>query len=309
LWVAWLAARRANQTLPETLALAAHDGGSTSRLSAATIDVGYHRGEIVVTHGDTEVLAAPLAGPPDRIVFEGEAVVRGLAFAEGLVSLAQRDNSALRADDEPRPADRDWKCELPTGSTWCTLSEGRVELFAEDSQTDARAAYALGDVPVHEIHVQLEEPLPGTGLYLADERGDIRYRLSFVPGRKANQVCFAPTADNAPPTLPDGPLPLCSTRPCFRLLAADGLVKAWFSCDGIHWSPVLGPDQRLDGGVVTAGVYCLAGPGTRSIRLTRFAAVGTERQPDPSGELFGRVRRRSGESWPFLFARHVSARR
>jgi hypothetical protein len=157
---------------------------------------------------------------------------------------------------------------------------------------------------VREIFVQLEDPLFGTGIYLGDERGDIRYRLSFVPGPKANQVCFASTAADAPPTLPNGPLPLCPTRPWFKLLVADGLVKTWFSCDGIHWSPVLGPDQKVDSRIVRVGVFCLAGPGTRSIRVARFATLGAERQPGPPSELFGRMRLRSRESWPFLFARH-----
>ncbi|HWB10333.1 MAG TPA: hypothetical protein VG826_13970 [Pirellulales bacterium] len=288
LWVAWVAAQRANQTLPETLALAAHDGGTASRLKAATIDVGYRRGEIVVTHGETELLAAPLAGPPDRIVFEGDAVVRGLAFAEGVVSTADRATPSLIAAASP-PSERDWKCELPTGSTWSTLAAGRVELFAEDSRGEARAACSLGEV--QEVCVQLEDPLFGTGIYLSDERGEIRYRLSFMPGRKTNQVCFAASAGAAaPPELPDGPAPLCPARPWFRLVVTDGVVKAWFSCNGAHWSPVLGPAPVVEGRITTAGVYCLAGPGTRSIRVTRFAGLCAEpREPQAAGELFGRA--------------------
>jgi hypothetical protein len=295
LWVAWLAAQRANQILPETLALAAHDGGTTSRVKATTIDVGYHGGEIVVTHGETELLAAPLAGPPDRIVFEGEAVVRGLAFAEGLAPVAARDVSWPITDAAPRPTDRDWKCELPAGADWSTLAEGRVELFAENSQSEARAACSLGDVRERfEIYLQLEDPLAGTGVYLSDEHDEIRYRLSFITGNIASRVCFALSGGEAPPrALPDGPLPLCPARPWFRLAVTDGLVKAWFSCNGAHWSPVLGPAPTIDARITTVGVYCLSGPGTRSIRVARFAAVGAEPQPpQPPDELFGRLRPR-----------------
>jgi hypothetical protein len=290
LWVAWLAAQRANQTLPETLALAAHDGGAASRLKAATIDLAYRRGEIVVTHGETELLAAPLAGPPDRIVFEGDAVLRGLAFAEGLVAVADRSAPALVTHAAP-PSARDWKCELPTGATWSTLAEGRVELFAEDSQSEARAACPLGDV--REVYLQLEDPLFGTGVYLSDEHGAICYRLSFLPGRGANQVCFAASAgDPVLPGVPDGPAPLCPARPWFKLIVADGTVKAWFSCNGAHWSPVLGPAPAVEAPITTAGVYCLAGPGTRSIRLAKFAGLSPEpRQPQPVDELLGRMGR------------------
>ena len=271
LWVAWLAARRANQMLPEMLALAAHDQGRLSQLGAGTIDVGYDQGRIVLTHGDTELLAAPLSGLPDRIVFEGQAVVHGLQFADGLIA-ASRPNNAL-LEPAGLPADREWQPELPTGAKWNLLPAGRVELLAEDSQADARAACSLGEL--RQAVLELEDPLPGTGIYLSDNRGDAVIRLAFVPGEKPNQVCFALTAqDHSLVRLPEGPTPLCPARAWFKLLSTDGALRAWFSCDGDYWSPVFGPDLPLAAPLSTVGVYCLAGPGTRSIRVAHLGLAG-----------------------------------
>ena len=292
LWVAWLAARRASQTVPQTLALAAHDQGRLSRLGAGTVDVGYHHGRILLTHGETELLSAPLAGPPNQIVFEGEAVIHGLAFAEGLIATSERTD--VPADSTP-PAERQWRSELPVGAQWNVLAEGRVELLAEDSQADAYAACAFDGAELREIVFQLEDPLPGTGIYLGDDQGTARDRLGFMAGGKPNRVCFAlATDDHLPQRLPAGPLPLCPPRPWFKLITSEGVVKAWFSCDGAYWSPVLGPELAAQELVSTAGVYCLAGPGTRSIRVARLAAVKSPNRPPPAYDLFGQSIRGRG---------------
>jgi hypothetical protein len=305
MWVAWLAARRANQELPDVLALAAHDQGLSSQLTSGTIDVFYQRGEIVLTHGETELLAAPLAGPPDRIVFEGEAVVQGLTFAEGLIAAADRTALAPVVDAMAPPADRDWQCELPAGAKWSTLAEGRLELLAEDSQSDARAACSLDGLDAQEIAFQLEDPLPGTGIVLCDVRGDAGYRLGFVSGPKPNQVCFKLISqDIAVAELGEGPMPLCPARPWFRFLVGGGRVQAWFSCNGSHWSSVLSPDLAIEGRIMTAGVYCLPGPGTRSIRIAKFAALGAESPPQTAGDLLGRTFPESAvRAAPFSFYR------
>ncbi|HVX13029.1 MAG TPA: hypothetical protein VHC22_17730 [Pirellulales bacterium] len=301
LWAAWLAARRANQPLPERLALAAHDDGQLARLGAATIDVGYREGRIVLSHGETELLAAPFSGLPDWIVFEGDAVLHGLEFADGAVA-------AARPLDAPAvvgvPADRDWQHELPEGAKWTVLPAGRVELLAEDSQADAHARCLTGG-ELREVCFELEDPLPGTGVYLCGDQGSAAYRLAFVPGDGPDQVCFTLTSqETSLVQLPEGPAPLCPARVWFRLVSAAGMLRAWFSCDGTCWSPVLGPALPVAAPLSTVGVYCLPGPGTRSIRMAHLTVTGpADRAIEPTTELFGR---RSFGPRPFLLVEFAS---
>ena len=98
-------------------------GGARSRtafaLGAGTIDVGYRQGRIVLTHGDTQLLTAPLSGLPDRVVFEGDAVVHGLEFADGLIAISPTAGTGL--EPAGQPADHDWQPELPAvaNGTFC----------------------------------------------------------------------------------------------------------------------------------------------------------------------------------------------
>jgi hypothetical protein len=297
LWVAWLAARRGNQALPETLGLAAHDAGRLADLDADTIDIAYHQGRVMLTHGETQLLTAPLSGMPDRIAFEGDAVVHGLDFADGMVALAEPAPSPDRSQAEA--ADREWKPELAAGATWSVLPAGRLELLAEDTRAESRAAFSPG--PARELVFELEDPLPGTGIYVCDPGGEVITRLAFIAGEKPSQVCFALTGrDAANAALPDGPAPLCPARVWFKLVADEQRLRAWFSCDGAYWSMVLGDNVLLSARVSTAGIYCLGGPGTRSIRVARLAMRGAVQRPEPARDLFGEVSHTSSLAWRVL---------
>src|SRR6185437_2817426 len=118
---------------------------------ADTIDLTYHHGQLLLTHGHNELLAAPLSGAPDRIVLECDAVVQGLEFAAGLGIAGNAHLPDAFTPDAPLPADREWQCELPTGAKWNLLAEGRVELMAEDSPADARAACSADGIALQEI--------------------------------------------------------------------------------------------------------------------------------------------------------------
>lgn len=288
MWVAWLAAHRANRILPETLAIAAHDEGRVSELGFGTIDIAYHRGEVLLTQGENQLLAAPLSGVPDRVVFEGEAVLQGLNFAEGLAAATDREPLAPLTDVIGPPIDHAWQCNLPAGATWNRLAEGRVELLAEDSSAEASASCSMNGLDAREIVFQLEDPLPGTGIALLDERGEACYQLGFISGPEPNQVCFRVVRpDDTLPSIGEGPVPLCPARPWFRFVLANPEARAWFSCDGSHWSPVLGGNLPLKRLVAAVGVYCLPGPGTRSIRIARFGAIDGQAPAANERESFG----------------------
>jgi hypothetical protein len=297
LWVAWLAARRANQALPETIALAAHDAGRLAEMSADTIDLTYHQGRVILTHADTQLLAAPLSGVPDRIVFEGQAVFQGVEFADGLAAMTRPALSRTELVDGA--AKLEWQSALASGATWNVLPAGRVELLAEDTREESRAAFPVEQI--YELVFELEDPLPGTGLYLCDDDSKTVHRLAFVAGDRPNQVCFALTAVEPENVhLSDGPAPVSPARVWFKLVAGEKLLRAWFSCDGEYWSPVLAPDLPINTPLSTVGVYCLAGSGTRSIRVARLAVRQPLPQVHPAGELFGQLSRELPDFWRFL---------
>ncbi|MEX0586505.1 MAG: hypothetical protein WD176_07675, partial [Pirellulales bacterium] len=75
-WAAYAATRKAGAATPSRLALTATDEDRsyrTSPLGAGPIDIYWHQGELVLSRGDVKLLAAPLAGPPSEVVFEGKA--------------------------------------------------------------------------------------------------------------------------------------------------------------------------------------------------------------------------------------------
>jgi hypothetical protein len=288
MWVAWLAARRANQLVPETLALAAHDEGRLSKMGAGTIDLEYHEGHIVLAHGATTLLAAPFAGVPDRIAFDGDAVVHGIEFADGMA--AQQGPVRKAIEELEQPATHEWRPELPLGATWNVLPAGRVELLAEDTLEESRAVYQTTH-PLGQLVFELEDPLPGTGLYFSDARGEAVYRLAFVSGHWAEQVCFALTAEK--PTLaclPEGPAPVCPARVWFKLAATNGVLRGSFSCDGRYWSPLLGEELAVTAPLSTVGLYCAAGPGSRSVRVAHFALRPPDGKVSPASDVFGSAR-------------------
>ena len=296
LWVAWLAARRANQALPETLALAAHDAGRLAEMGADTIDLTYHHGRLILTHADAPLLAAPLSGMPDRIVFEGQAVIHGIEFADGLAAMRSTPSLMETAD---AAAKLDWHPELSAGAAWNVLPAGRIELLAEDTREESRVAFPVE--PMHELVFELEDPLPGTGIYVSDADGKAVHRLAFVAGDKLNQVCFALTAEETENVrFAEGPAPVCPARVWFKLMADERLLRAWFSCDGEYWSPVLTPDSRITAPLSFGGVYCLGGSGTRSIRVARLAVRPPVQRVQAAGELFGQIRRELPGLWRVL---------
>lgn len=296
LWVAWLAARRANQPLPETLALAAHDAGRLVEMGADTIDVTYQQGRVILTHADAPLLAAPLSGMPDRIVFDGQAVIHGIEFADGLAAMRSTPSLMETAD---AAAKLEWRPELSAGATWNVLPAGRVELLAEDTREESRVTFPVE--PMHELVFELEDPLPGTGIYVSDANGKAVHRLAFVAGDKLNQVCFTLTAEEPENVrFPEGPAPVCPARVWFKLMADEKLLRGWFSCDGEYWSPVLAPDLPVTVPLSFGGVYCLGGSGTRSIRVARLVVSPRVQRVQAAGELFGQLRRELPGLWRIL---------
>lgn len=279
-WAIYGATRRADNPRPQSLALWATDADRYRRSGAGTVDVRWQSGELVLSRGNVPLAFAPCPTRPETIYFEGPAELCGLAFV-GCQPLPLRP---LSAEDEKviPPARLTWATHLPPGAEWNSLAEGRCELLAEDTVETCWAATRVDDPGLHELIFQLEDPLPGTGVYLGDDAGRPLYQLGFFRDEISGQTCFGFAApsdmrtqsgiDRRQTAEGQGPAAFAAVRPWLRLTLGGGQLRCWTSGDGRHWSPALAPLGGLPGGYSTAGLYALAGGGTRCLRIRRCEA-------------------------------------
>ena len=277
-WGAYRATRRASDLRPQSLALWATDADRYRRLGQGTVDLRWHAGELTLCRGDVCLLAVPCPKHPENVVLEGPAELCGLEF----VACAPLElGMAPAADDavaEPTPpAKLSWSSYLPPGAQWNALAEGRGELLAEDTAELAWVATEIADPGLHELIFQLEDPLPGTGVFLGDRSGRPLAQLGFFRDEASGQTYFGfATPGDARTTgsldLKQGPAPFAGQRPWLRLVCGGGWLRCWTSGDGRHWSPAVEPLGGIGAGYATAGLYALPGGGTRCLRIRRFEA-------------------------------------
>ena len=280
-WAVYRATRRANDARPQSLALWAVDGDRYRRTGQRSVDLRWQRGELVLSRGDVPLAVVPCAARPEAVFFEGPSELSGLAIVAG----DPLPLNAPGADDLPpptTPADLTWASHLPPGAQWNALAAGRGELLAEDTAELSWVATRIADPGLHELVLQLEDPLPGTGIYLGDEAGRPLYQLGFFRDELSGQTCFGFLAPGDSRMEHEfnpgqGPIPYAGVRPWLKLTLAGGRLRCWTSGDGRHWSPAIEPLGRVNTGDVnagykTTGLYALPGGGTRCLRIRHFEA-------------------------------------
>jgi hypothetical protein len=233
-------------------------------------------GQLVLSQGDVPLFVVPCPAKPDAVFVEGPAALGGLQIVECdplPLDVAPATNSLPASE----PAKLTWAKQLPVGAQWNQLAEGRCELLAEDTSELSWSAAAIPDPGLHELVFELEDPMPGTGIYLGDDAGRPLYRLGFFREETTGRTSFgfATQGDvrtDARPDFSQGPAPYAAVRPWLRLTLGGGWLKCWTSADGKHWSQAIEPLGRLASGFSTAGLYALPGGGTRCLRVRRLEA-------------------------------------
>ena len=130
---------------------------------------------------------------------------------------------------------------------------------------------------------EVEDPTPGSGIFLGDATGRPLYQLGFFqePKIKMPTFGFLRTGDFRTDSqhAPEREIvPLASSRMWFKFVQGPGTVKCWTSPDGVHWGRALDPLRGSEAGFATAGIYCLPESaarnpgftGKRSIKLRRL---------------------------------------
>ncbi|HXT58445.1 MAG TPA: hypothetical protein VN699_07415 [Pirellulales bacterium] len=275
-WAAYRSTRRASDLRPQTLALLAVDRDRYRGSGEAAADLRLQDGQLVLSRGDVPLIVVPCSAPPDAVVLEGPAALGGLEIAPcGALPL----DAASTTNSLPTniPEELTWAQQLPAGSQWNALAEGRCELLAEDTSELSWSATAIPDPGLHELVFELEDPMPGTGIYLGDDAGRPVYRLGFFRDEATGRTSFGSAARGDSRTVArhdpsQGPAPYAAVRPWLRLMLGSGWLKCWTSADGRHWSQAIEPCGRFPRGFSTAGLYALPGGGTRCLRVRRLEA-------------------------------------
>ena len=272
-WAAYTTTRKSAAHQPETYALAATDNHRFVRSGAGTFELRHAEGKLVMTRGDIALLTVPMPRPPEEVYFEGRASVRGLTLvrSQGLPADAAPRPTALLAK---KPASMAWKLTVPDGAELKKLPAGPIELSAGKTKAVALASLPVQEHGLYEAIFELENPQPGTGIFLGDAQGRPLHQVGFFRDARSGATSFAFLApgDNRTQSnhdLNQHPVPYALKRQWLRLVLGCGTLKCWTSADGEHWSRALAPLQNPDGlqAYSQLGLYCLSGDEPRQIRL------------------------------------------
>ena len=178
----------------------------------------------------------------------------------------------------PRPcsscfsADWTWEGKLPEK---VTLGEGPQrpgDLDCRRKDAAGQTAVAVENPGFAEFLFDVEDPEPGTGVFLGDAQGRHLCRLGFFRHRETGQLAFELTPVYSSDTEKSYDIqrqvaPLAGRRQRYRIVAGAGMYTGWTSLDGTHWSQI-GPVSIEGEGVCgQVGLYCLPGEKPRSITL------------------------------------------
>ncbi|HEX4148115.1 MAG TPA: hypothetical protein VHY20_03970, partial [Pirellulales bacterium] len=278
-WAAYCSRTPSQPGAPESELLAAADGDRYRRTAGGPIELRCQDGLVVLSRGDVLLLAAPLAGQPERIDFEvpGHALLGNLAFAPGEPFPLAAPNrpgqgQATDAKKTPQPAAAAFHGELPAGIAQTVGDDGACELSAHDNLKPGWVSLNLDQPGTRELLFRIDAASPGTGIVLLDDDDRPRDGIGFNAIRRTQQlvVGYARPTDRVSEVRENqkGPAPLVGVPLWLRIIAGPSL-KCWTSADGVHWALAL-EGHACEGRWKRIGLYCAAGKGQRSIRVSQF---------------------------------------
>jgi len=258
------------------LALLATDGGRSGRTPSGTCALRYQDGALVMTQGDVRLMKVPLTAPPAEVYLEGEsALLRELAMFRGEPAPEEplpARHVVLRGQ---WPASLHWQENAPPGAALKRWSDGRVELVANNTDAPAWDCVPLIRSGLYEVVLEVEDPSPGTGVYLGDQQGRPLSGIGFFRDQRTGLTAFGhdrPLAAPATtdPNLDTAPAPYAGRRQWLRLVMAGSKLKCFTSGDGVHWGEALPPQRDIEGPYTHVGLYARQASGLRSIKLRQL---------------------------------------
>ncbi|NLF70603.1 MAG: PQQ-binding-like beta-propeller repeat protein [Candidatus Anammoximicrobium sp.] len=286
-WVAYASRRRQDRARPEETAMAASDEGRAQRTGfvrdGGTFELRWRDGEVTLSRGDIALLRASLAGLPQEVLFEGKAVICGLAAVRS-AGFAASEDEATAVSGGASPAQLPWTEKLTGEGRFERSPEGAVTLAADRATGAGWVTAPLPSAGIHEVLLEVDEATPGAGVFLGRQDGGPREVLRFVrnPVDKRVHLSLQTDAEAEVRVQPidKTPVPLAPGKAWIRLLYGCGVLRWWTSCDGRHWAQPERAVSSLSGPVTTIGLHYV--PRTADCRI-RLRRLSFRRLPELSG--------------------------
>ena len=132
--------------------------------------------------------------------------------------------------------------------------------------------------------LELDGFTPGTGVYLGDDKGEMRYVLGGYRQTDAQHTIARAIPVPIPPNPPNPQSPpleevavdpngwpqqYVGQRLWVRMLVTGRILKYWLSADGVTWARAWSPGQFTPLGFQTVGLYTMPGKDRRALKLRR----------------------------------------
>ncbi len=189
-WVAYHTTRDSAQPQPKTYALAAQDDHRFSRTAHGSFELRHAGGRLYMTRGDMLLLSAALEQAPTEVYFEGHANIRGISLVriDGLPEPPQQRPAVLQSD---QPAELAWRTDLPVGASLHRLPDGSLELTAEKTKSWTHIWLPYPETGLYEVIFQIDQPQPGTSVFLGNEQGRPQHRVAFLRDSRSGQTSLS----------------------------------------------------------------------------------------------------------------------
>lgn len=320
-WAAYSVSRAGTESddvLPRLGRFLASDLGRWHRSNFGMFDLRWNDGYLRLVRGDVQLLAVPLGGPPEEVVFDGKLKFRDVRmFRSDPVPDDIVDQPESRQPQNilatARPADLQWQTtDVPDDGFSSDDTTGTVRL-ATDS-TSKKLALAFAHVPdsgLCETVLRVDSMDPGTGIYFGRLDGAQVFQISCVWDTAGNKpaLWFQRAGQHELERKFDPEayvVPWIGPGQWIRIVAGYGITTVQMSVDGEHWGWIIDNPARTDWErVETVGVF--AEPNgerqiqLRSISVNEFPTIAAAADQKPvkqiNAEEFGPLNVLDAGAW------------
>jgi hypothetical protein len=269
--------RKAGAAEPDWQALTATDDGRGRRASfrdAGTLQLYWHHGQLVLCRGDVTLIRAPLAGPPQEVLFDGHIALHGI---EAIRCQRFPDPPAERpiVFQTDRPADLEWDEHLGKGARLEETPDGALYVSATEATEKGWVTTPLPGEGPREVLLELDGATPGAGVFLGRDDADPSEIVRVVNNRRGSRMCVKTCYNDDRwehdfPVSQQNLVPYVDSRLWVRMLFGCGMMRWWISCDGRHWAETDLPWQNRPGKVTSIGLHHVGGHTGSELTLKRI---------------------------------------
>ncbi|HEY2148439.1 MAG TPA: PQQ-binding-like beta-propeller repeat protein, partial [Pirellulales bacterium] len=237
---------------------------------------------------------------PEEVIFDGHALVRGLALVRTSSELPAEAPARPIVEDIKRPADQKWESQVPQGMSIVKRDDGSVELNSQQSQQPGWMALALpGEgIGLHELIVELDDVTPGSNVGLGSLQSDPKPKASIGLFHENNTGGLSfrwngygdNSMDNGVDFNNGAGATYAARHMWIKFVGGCGL-KCFTSLDGVHWARMLQPLDAPPYPLTHLTLWCPPSNQPRGIRVRRIEMRKLEAVESlaPSGEIMAKT--------------------